>query len=191
MKHLPLSELHITHDRYHAGSFGCSPKQYPMPEQIFQSRITIPTTMERIWAFHEDPKALSRLTPFPIIMRVHRDERSSLSEGELEFTLWFGPIPARWIARHETGPTPTSFVDRMVKGPMRAWRHEHIFQETAGGIEMTDRITYEHRPVSFWGVFTRIFFSKPFLAFLFFYRHQRTKAATRSRDGAGVRQRSS
>ena len=49
-------------------------------------------------AFHEHPRAFARLTPPPIFVQMHRNALKSLTEGEVEFTLWFGPIPARWIA---------------------------------------------------------------------------------------------
>jgi ligand-binding SRPBCC domain-containing protein len=149
----------------------------------FQHQSVIPTTMERMVAFHSDPAALSRLTPPPVIMQLHRDDRSSLTEGELEFTLWFGPIPARWTARHEPGPTPTSFADRQVRGPLKSWRHEHIFEPVPGGVRLTDRIQYEHAGRGAWPLFTRLFFSAPNLKVFFLYRHMRTRWGTR---GAGA-----
>ncbi len=126
--------------------------------------------------FHEDPRALARLTPPPIIMQLHRDERRSLTEGELEFTLWFGPIPIRWLARHEPGPTPHSFADSQVMGPLALWRHEHIFTAVAGGVELTDRIELAHRR-GVTGVFTRLAFDGLPLRLLFAYRHWRTRRA--------------
>ena len=105
-----------------------------MNARRFEKTSTLPATIEAVMRFHEDPRALARLTPPPIIMQLHRDERRSLTEGELEFTLWFGPIPIRWLARHEPGPAPHSFADSQVKGPLAFWRHEHIFTEVAGGV---------------------------------------------------------
>jgi len=104
-----------------------------------------------------------------------------LSEGELEFNLWFGPIPIRWIARHEPGPTENSFADRMVKGPMAYWRHEHIFESVSDGAKLTDRVTIAHKP-GISGLITRLMFDGIPLRILFFYRHMRTKAALRRRN---------
>lgn len=139
----------------------------------------IPTTMDAMIAFHNHPKAFSWLTPFPIIVQVHRNALTSLTSGEVEFTLWFGPIPARWLARHEAGPIETSFADRMVTGPMAVWYHRHIFREVPGGIELTDCITTQHKSGGFWGIFTRLFFAGLPLRFLFFYRHMRTRFGVR------------
>ena len=145
----------------------------------FAHRSVIPATMAQVYAFHNQPRAFGKLTPLPIFMQMHRDERTSLTDGEVEFTLWFGPIPARWIARHEPGPTETSFADRQIKGPLGSWRHEHIFQEVSGGIELTDRITYTYGHGA-WGVYTRLIFNPLMLRLLFFYRHLRTRLGVRA-----------
>lgn len=150
-----------------------------MAAQTFEVQSIIPTTLDRMIAFHSDPDALARLTPPPIIVRLHRDDRSSLTEGELEFTLWFGPIPVRWIARHEPGPTPVSFADRQVRGPLRAWRHEHLLEVVAGGVRLTDRIVFEHAAGGPWSIFTRLAFARINLRLLFLYRHMRTRFGTR------------
>ena len=150
-----------------------------MNTRRFEMTSTLPATVDAVMRFHQDPRALARLTPPPIIMQLHRDERRSLTAGELEFTLWFGPIPIRWLARHEPGPTPHSFADSQVKGPLAYWRHEHIFAEVEGGVQLTDRIELAHRR-GLPGVLTRLAFDGQPLRLLFAYRHWRTRRALRS-----------
>ena len=104
------------------------------------------TSLERMTDFHAQPEALRKLTPPPIFMQVHRDDRTSNTEGDLEFTLWFGPVPVRWHVQHEPGPTEHSFADRMLKGPVAYWRHEHIFEPVAEGVALIDRLTIRHKP---------------------------------------------
>ena len=146
-----------------------------MPMKIFERQTVIKTTMAQMLAFHEDPRALAWLTPPPIFITIQRDARTSLTSGELEFTLWFGPLPVRWTARHEPGPGETAFCDVMARGPMAHWEHQHVFREVAGGIELSDHLTYEHRSSGFWGIFTRLMFDGLPLRLLFFYRHLRTR----------------
>lgn len=153
-------------------SFRPPKKSLIMP--TFTHRSVIPTTMAQMIAFHEDRRAVAKLTPPPIFVRVHRNDLISLTDGEVEITLWFGLFPVRWIARHEPGPTETSFADRQIRGPLESWRHEHIFRQLEGGIELTDRVTYEHERGK-WGIFTRLFFNGFMLRFLFIYRHLRTR----------------
>ncbi|RMG76769.1 MAG: hypothetical protein D6711_03135 [Chloroflexi bacterium] len=147
-----------------------------MAKTIYEKRTVMKTSIQKLIDFHNDPKALSRLTPPPIFMQLHQDNRTSLTEGVLEFTLWFLFIPIRWIARHEPGPTETSFADRMVKGPLASWYHQHIFEETSEGVALIDRLEIEHYP-GIKGILTRLMFDGIPLRILFFYRHLRTKWA--------------
>ncbi len=149
-----------------------------MAERIFLHQSVLPSRMADVLAFHAAPEALKRLTMPPIIMQVRQDSRSSLTSGELAFTLWMGPLPVAWTARHEPGPIPTSFADVMVQGPLKSWRHEHIFEEIPGGVRLTDRITFEHKP-GLAGLFSRLLFDGLPLRMLFLYRHWQTRRLTR------------
>ncbi len=146
----------------------------PIGATIYEKRTVMDGTVEELRAFHEHPKAFHKLAMPPIIVQLHRDERTSLTEGEVEFTLWFGPIPVRFLARHEPGPTPDSFADRLLKGPVAYWRHEHIFEEADSGVALIDRLTIGHKP-GLPGLLTRLMFDGINLRILFFYRHLRTR----------------
>jgi ligand-binding SRPBCC domain-containing protein len=147
-----------------------------MVKTVFEKRSLLRTTVEKLKTFHQDPAAFSKLAPPPIFAQIHRDERTSLTEGELEFTLWFGVFPVRWLARHEPGPTADSFADLMLRGPLSYWRHEHIFQKSGDGAVLIDRVTLEHKP-GIAGLVTRLMFDGLPLRFLFFYRHLATRRA--------------
>ena len=147
--------------------------------RYFEHRSVIPATVDQVYAFHEHPAALRKLSMPPVFIRVRADRRKSLIEGEISFVMWVGPVPVPWVARHEPGPLGTSFADRMVTGPMRSWRHEHIFAPHAEGTELIDRITFSHH-AGLQGIFTRLFFDGLPLRVLFRYRHWRTLSAVRS-----------
>lgn len=143
---------------------------------VYAKTSRFDASLDDLLRFHQDPQALAKLTPPPIFAQLLRDERGSITEGEVEFRLWFGPLPLRWIARHEPGPAPESFADVQVRGPMAYWRHEHIFREVPGGVELTDRITLVHKP-GILGIFTRLAFDGLPLRILFAFRHWRTRRA--------------
>lgn len=145
---------------------------------VFQHRSVILAPVERVFAFHAEPGALRQLTMPPTRITIQADRRRSLTEGEVEFTLWLGPIPVRWIAEHMPGPNATSFTDRMVRGPMAYWEHQHIMQPHPDGTELIDRIRYAHKS-GLYGVFTRLVFGRFALRVLFAYRHWRTRRAVR------------
>jgi ligand-binding SRPBCC domain-containing protein len=144
--------------------------------KTFEHRSIYRTSIEAMTRFHNAPNALQVLTPPPLIVQMLRDERVSLTQGEVVFRLWFGPVPVLWQARHERGSWPASFIDRMLNGPMASWEHEHIFREVDQGVELTDRIAYAHK-AGWQGVLTRLVFDGFALRFLFWYRHWRTGRA--------------
>jgi ligand-binding SRPBCC domain-containing protein len=144
--------------------------------RVFEKRTVFKTTLESMNRFHQDRSALGTLTPPPIFIQVHNDGRTALTAGDLDFTLWFGPLPIRWLARHEVMPGKEGFLEWQVKGPLKSWRHEHIFEPVEGGVALHDRVTLEHH--SGWrGLMTRLMFDGLPLQFLFFYRHWRTGRA--------------
>lgn len=136
-------------------------------------------TAEAVLKWHEHPNAFQRLTPPPVFIQVHRRDMPSIRDGEVEFTMWMGPIPVRWHARHEAGPIETSFVDCQVQGPLAAWEHTHTMQPVEGGVELIDHIEIEH-PRGWRGLFTRLAFNGVALRGLFIYRHWRTRSGVRS-----------
>ena len=142
-------------------------------KRVFQYSTTIPATLETVMHFHEKADALRILTPPPLIVQIKHDQRLSLTEGSVDFVLWFGPIPVRWVARHEPGPTESSFIDRMMRGPMAEWEHQHIFRPTIDGVELSDQVTFVH-DLGWRGWLTRMAFDGLALRFLFWYRHWRT-----------------
>ncbi|MCU0512100.1 MAG: hypothetical protein MUE40_05960 [Anaerolineae bacterium] len=145
---------------------------------IYEKRSILPTTLAKLLAFHQSPAALAQLTPPPIFVQLKEDTRTSFEQGDLKFVLWLGPLPIRWWARHEPGPVPSSFADVMVEGPLAYWRHEHIFTEVPGGVELLDRVTLSHH-AGLRGLFSRLMFDGVPLRILFFYRHLRTRLALR------------
>ncbi|PJF40564.1 MAG: hypothetical protein D6737_02155 [Chloroflexi bacterium] len=142
--------------------------------RTFEHRSRIATTAEALFAFHAAPSALSDLMPPLTFVQVLRDDRTSLTDGEFEFRVWFGPIPIRWLANHEPGSTQWSFIDRLLAGPMPVWVHEHTFRDVDGGAELLDHIIFQH-PTGIKGVLTRLLFDGMALRLLFIYRHWQTK----------------
>lgn len=151
--------------------------------RVFEKRSRFKTSLSAMIAFHEDPRVFGYLVPPGVIMRMHDDQRTSLTQGDLTFTLWMGVVPLKWHARHEPGPTANSFADVMISGPLQYWRHEHIFNPVEQGVELIDRVTYRYKPGAA-GWFSRVAFSTPALHFLFFYRHLRTRFALEGKNGA-------
>ena len=150
-----------------------------MNTTIFEKSSVVKTTIQDMIDFHNGPDVFQQLSPPLVFVQIHEDNRTSLTEGDLKFTLWMGIIPVRWHARHQPGPSEHSFADLMLSGPMAYWLHEHTFEVVEGGVKLTDRVTYAHQS-GLWGLYTRLAFSRIALQMLFLYRHFRTRRAVES-----------
>lgn len=145
-------------------------------EPSFVSRFVVPASLEAVARFHADPKALTKLTPPPTVMRVHRMD--PLGEGSVsEFTMWVGPIPIRWRAVHSGFKALKGFTDTQELGPMARWIHRHSYRALGDGqTEVLDQIWYDH-PSGWRGILTRGLFSTLPLKALFAYRAIATRRA--------------
>ena len=145
--------------------------------EVFERRFRVRASLRAVSAFHKSTKALKVLTPPPMMVQLHRG--GEVADGaEAEFTLWLGPLPIRWVARHEDVRSD-GFVDVQVRGPLRFWRHSHNFIPLhSGGVEVHDRVEFAHDS-GLRGIWTRILFSKPALYGLFLYRAFRTQRGAR------------
>ncbi len=95
----------------------------------FQVKASVPDVAD----FHSRAASLRDITPPPVIMRLH-SAPDVLGEGaEMDFTMWLGPLPVRWLARIEQ-VSPSGFVDTQQHGPFRSWVHTHRFVAIEEGI---------------------------------------------------------
>ena len=95
----------------------------------YQHSFEVQAPQDVVAAFHRSSASMGAITPPPVIVRVHRAPPPAVplaEDDEMDFTLWLGPLPMRWMARIEQ-VTPVSFVDRQVRGPFGSWRHLHTY----------------------------------------------------------------
>jgi len=143
----------------------------------YERSSVIDAPVERVFAFHERPDAVKLLTPAWLLPRVERLRGEGLEAGvELIVTTLLGP----WHAMHTAYVRDRLFVDEIVSGPFRKWRHEHRFEalleEGAPRTLLTDSMTFEHKFAPAWAV-------QPGLALLFAYRHRVTRKFCEARGG--------
>jgi ligand-binding SRPBCC domain-containing protein len=141
-------------------------KSIEMP--VFDFAFTVAAPLEAVREFHRDTSALRRLTPPPTFVQLHAIE--PLAEGSVSrFTLWVGPLPLQWTAVHRN-VSDRGFTDVQAEGPARKWEHTHTFVPLdAATTEIREHIEFEHAG-GFWGVVTRLLFSRPNLLLMFTYR---------------------
>ena len=153
------------------------------PIQSFDYHFTAPAPLAAVAAFHHDASALPRLTPPPILVQLHRVE--PLANGSLaDFTLWFGPLPVRWVAVHSQVDPLNGFTDTQQAGPLKFWRHTHRFEALdANTTRVSEHVDYEHR-AGWRGWLSRVLYNRLALRCLFFYRAWATRRALPARRRA-------
>ena len=146
--------------------------------KTFTNTFRVNAPIQAVADFHISTTTLKRLTPFPVFVQIHHIE--PLAEGSMaEFTMWFGPLPVLWVAKHVQVDPLNGFTDVQIAGPMLIWEHTHSFRAISDQVtEIRDYIEYAHRPgiKNFW---TRLLYAPLMLKFLFLYRAFVTKRLTK------------
>lgn len=129
----------------------------------------------KVFAFHELPEALLRLTPPWEKARVI-EAPPNLRVGSIAIveTRLFGLLSVRWIAKHTAYDPPGMFEDTQVSGPFRFWRHRHIIEPHQQGAILRDEIEYQP-PLGLIGRIVAPLLIVPRLRRLFDYRHHVTR----------------
>ena len=140
----------------------------------FVKESLIRATPERVFAFHEQPDALQRLTPpWETSSVVQLARISDVGSRSIIEAAVFGPWKMRWVAEHTAYDPPRLFEDVQIAGPFRQWRHRHLVEPHPDGAILRDEIDYEP-PLGFLGRIAAPLLIEPRLRKLFAYRHQVT-----------------
>lgn len=117
----------------------------------YRRRFLVKSPLAKVVDFHSRADNMAALTPPPILIRFQRTP-PVLGEGdEMAFTMWIGPLPARWLARIED-VSSKGFTDRQLHGPFDAWVHRHSFSAVdAQTTQVVDEINLRLRRHIFWG----------------------------------------
>jgi ligand-binding SRPBCC domain-containing protein len=152
---------------------GVSGKMAPVK---FVAESVIRASAERVFAFHELPDALTRLTPQWINASVVSNPASLQPGTRAVIDIGVAPLlRLRTEAVHTIYEPPFLFEDQQLKGPFRSWKHRHIFRPENGGTRLTDAIEFEP-PFGILGRWLAPWLILPRLRRLFAYRHEVTRA---------------
>jgi ligand-binding SRPBCC domain-containing protein len=119
---------------------------------VYKHRFEVNAPLAAVAEFHAQSASMGAITPPPVVVRIHRAPARLDDGDEMEFTMWLGPLPVRWLARIED-VSPTGFSDRQLSGPFGHWLHRHTFvpiDETTTAV--VDEINLKLRPHLLWGL---------------------------------------
>jgi hypothetical protein len=99
---------------------------------------------EEVFAWHERPGALERLTPPWADVDVLERAGGIRDGGTVSLRIRRGPTSFRWDLRHRDYEHGRQFCDEQVSGPMKSWLHRHRFESNGlGGTVVEDEIEIE------------------------------------------------
>jgi ligand-binding SRPBCC domain-containing protein len=78
-------------------------------------------------------------------------------------------VPVTWVTEITQLREPLFFVDEQRVGPYRFWRHQHLFREVPGGIEVEDIVDYA-LPLGWFGLAVNRLVVAPRLCEIFEFR---------------------
>ena len=110
----------------------------------FVKESLVPASPTEVFAFHEQPGALARLTPPWERFQILEGGKSIQVGQRVKIQMFMGPLPVVWVAEHTEYDPPRLFADRQVKGPFKTWYHRHWFlEDKSGGTLMRDEIDFQ------------------------------------------------
>jgi uncharacterized protein len=137
----------------------------------FSHSAVVAHSLADVFSWHRRPGALTRLSP-EWAQEVVAEAHPPLAPGaraRLRTSVpgSHGVLRVPFVSEHEAGPDDHSFVDRMVRGPLRSWEHTHTFASagadpsaTGAGSEhsgdacmITDDVDYHLLPAAASGLF--------------------------------------
>ena len=151
---------------------------------VKETRIAAPPA--QVFAFHESPGALQRLTPPWEKVELVEGGESIRPGSRVVLRTKLGPLALTWVAEHTEYEAGRMFADTQRSGPFASWYHRHLFLDDGqGGTVLRDEVDYEP---PFGGLGRRLAggFLEKKLSKLFDYRHDVTKRVVESGDFPGA-----
>ncbi len=140
----------------------------------FELTSVVNAPVAAVFAFHEDPQALERLTPPDPPVEVLRRSGGIRPGGITVLRIGRRPLRLTWVARHTDFEQDRFFVDVQDRGPFAFWRHRHQFAPENGATRMTDSIDFS-LPLGFLSNPLFGWLAKRQLRKMFEYRHAQVK----------------
>ncbi|CAN5687419.1 hypothetical protein BH23THE1_BH23THE1_20230 [soil metagenome] len=112
----------------------------------FEQSFKVDCSIDEVWNFYTDIKHLEIVTPPKLKLKIIESSDKQIVEG-LRMTVsgrlvlynskWNSKISLVDISKH-------MYIDEMVKGPFKKWKHIHLFSEIGKNqTVVTDKIEFE------------------------------------------------
>lgn len=110
---------------------------------LLHAECVLPCPLDEVFPFFADARNLQQLTPAWVNFEILTSGEIAMHAGALiDYRLRIRGVPLRWRTKITAWEPQRRFVDEMLRGPYRWWRHEHAFEECPGGTRVVDRVHY-------------------------------------------------
>jgi ligand-binding SRPBCC domain-containing protein len=95
--------------------------------QAFKHSFVVNSSIDRVWEFYTDIKHLEIITPREMKLKITNATSQKLTQGS---EIWLeGKLVITMKRWHSIikSLSPYQYVDEMLTGPFKKWRHSHIF----------------------------------------------------------------
>jgi ligand-binding SRPBCC domain-containing protein len=143
-----------------------------MPRLEFSVDVRAP--VEKAFEFHTDATNLLKITPPDSQVQIIGNVR--VAPGAQIHLRVKMPVfgETDWVSRITEFKPNEMFADEQVRGPLKRWKHTHVFQPIEGGTRIVDIVEYE-APFGIFGAFGNRLFGERQLREMFEYRQRKTK----------------
>lgn len=115
--------------------------------RTFRQSFIIKSPIEKVWHFYTDVKHLETITPKEIELKVISTTHQNIVQGQ---EIWVSGKIFKKIRRRMKWHSKITFlkaneyIDEMLSGPFKKWRHLHRFGSIEGNqTEIIDEVDFE------------------------------------------------
>jgi uncharacterized protein len=142
------------------------------PRYTLHARTELAAPISDVFGFFASPENLAALTPPDLAFEIATPRPIAMGAGTLiDYTIRVAGVPLRWRTRIERWTEDAGFVDAQLRGPYRAWFHEHRFTAAGDSTIMEDVVHYAP-PLGVLGAVANKLFVERMLRRIFGYRRQ-------------------
>jgi ligand-binding SRPBCC domain-containing protein len=142
--------------------------------RTFHHSFTVDADIDKVWEFYTDIDHLKVVSPPRMQIRVVKSTHQKIVQGSEVWLSGILLVRSNWHSRI-TSLSPYEYVDEMLTGRFKVWKHTHGFSRAGGKTEVVDEIDFELH----YGLLGRLFegYVHSQLEKIFAYRKQATAKA--------------
>lgn len=107
------------------------------------SEVRLPAPLEEVFGFFADSHGLEKITPPSLGFRIASPQPVTIHEGaRIDYRFRIKGLPVTWKSLIPVWEPPHRFVDELLRGPYKSWRHEHRFRAEGNMTVVEDEVVY-------------------------------------------------